>query len=250
MKLRLILLLCICSEFSYSQIANDNDQFFVFNKKWEPVDIKKAAYFLRVRQLGDSNWEWMYYNIYGPRVKLEHYKDTKRAIKNGNFVYYFPKGTIDSLGNYVNDQPDGEWRFLDAKEQLIRKKTYSNGVLLSDSSFTPKNDPAPSKKYEKKPGEIESEYPGGQSGWARFLNKNLHYPDRAINNTVQGEVSVQFIVDKEGNVTDPAINKSVEYPLDEEALRMMSICGKWTPAVQDGRLVRSYKRQPIIFKLD
>src|SRR4051812_6127762 len=50
--------------------------------------------------------------------------------------------------------------------------------------------------------EIESEYPGGAAAWQRYLNRNLRYPQEAIDNEVQGPVVVQFIVDKEGNVSD------------------------------------------------
>src|SRR5579863_9152907 len=107
MKIKLLFFLCIFFEFAHSQNPDDKDQFFVFDKKWQPVDIKKAAYFLRVRPVNDSNWEWTYYNLYGPRIKVEHYGDPKATIKSGKFVYYFPKGTIDSLGTYVNNKPDG-----------------------------------------------------------------------------------------------------------------------------------------------
>ncbi len=251
MKLKLLIILCIFFEFAHSQSAEDKDQFYVFDKKWQTVDIKKAVYFLRVRQTGDSDWEWMYYQIYGPRVKVENYKDAKAAIKNGKFTFYFPKGTIDSLGSYVNGAQDGEWNFLNEKGQRIRKKNYDNGILLTDSSFAPKETKEEKgKKYELKPGEAESEYPGGQSGWANFLNHNLHYPDRAMNSNSQGEVILQFIIDKDGSVIQPEINKSVEYSLDEEALRIIGICDKWTAAVQDNRKVKSYKRQPIVFKLN
>jgi len=100
--------------------------------------------------------------------------------------------------------------------------------------------------------EIESDYPGGQGAWARYLNKTLHYPDEAINNESQGTVIVQFIVDKEGNVSDvQAVGGSTsDQSLKDEAVRVIKKSGKWTPAVQNGRQVKSYKKQPIVFKLD
>jgi periplasmic protein TonB len=97
--------------------------------------------------------------------------------------------------------------------------------------------------------EIESEYPGGAAAWQRYLNRNLRYPQEAIDNEVQGAVVVQFIVDKEGNVSDvEAISGPNE--LRSEAVRVIKKSGKWTPAVQNGRQVKSYKKQPIVFRLE
>jgi protein TonB len=97
--------------------------------------------------------------------------------------------------------------------------------------------------------EIESEFPGGAAAWTRFLIKNLHYPEEAQNNEIQGDVIVQFIVDKEGNVSEvEAISGPNE--LREEAVRVIKKSGKWTPAVQNGRQVKSYKKQPIKFRLE
>lgn len=97
--------------------------------------------------------------------------------------------------------------------------------------------------------EIESEYPGGTSAWQRYLNKSLRYPQDAIDNEIQGTVVVQFIVDKEGMVSDvEAISGPNE--LREEAVRVIKKSGKWTPAVQNGRQVKSYKKQPITFRLE
>jgi protein TonB len=97
--------------------------------------------------------------------------------------------------------------------------------------------------------EIESEYPGGSAAWQRYLNKTLRYPQEAIDNEIQGTVVIQFIVDKEGNVSDvEAISGPEE--LRAEAQRVIKKSGKWTPAVQNGRQVKSYKKQPIVFRLE
>jgi len=97
--------------------------------------------------------------------------------------------------------------------------------------------------------EIESEFPGGSAAWMRYLNKNFRYPQDAIDNEIQGTVVVQFIVDKEGNVSDvEAVSGPSE--LRDEAVRVIKKSGKWTPAIQNGRQVKSYKKQPIVFRLE
>ena len=97
------------------------------------------------------------------------------------------------------------------------------------------------------PIEVESKYPGGMSAWSAFLNRNLNYPQDAIDNQVQGTVVVQFIVDAEGNISNiTAISGPEE--LRSSAIVVIKKSGKWEPALQNGRHVKSYKKQPITFK--
>lgn len=97
---------------------------------------------------------------------------------------------------------------------------------------------------------IESEYPGGMSAWQRYLTKNLpkYYSDDLVERGIQGRVVVQFIVDKEGNVSEV---QGIEGPAELRAIAETVIrkSGKWTPAIYNGRQVKSYKRQPVIFAL-
>jgi protein TonB len=96
--------------------------------------------------------------------------------------------------------------------------------------------------------EIESEYPGGTAAWQRFLYKNIRYPQEAVDQGIQGFVVVQFIVDKEGNVSNvEAVSGPQE--LRAEAVRVIKKSGKWTPAIQNGNKVKSYKKQPIGFRM-
>ncbi|HWK02066.1 MAG TPA: TonB family protein [Puia sp.] len=111
----------------------------------------------------------------------------------------------------------------------------------------------PEEDYDKTFIKVEQEsfYPGGMEAWKRYLNKNFRYPDEAQNNEIQGVVTVQFIVDKDGNVSDvQAVSGPEQGGLREEAVRVIKKSGKWTPAVQNGRQVKSYKKQPITFRLE
>lgn len=99
--------------------------------------------------------------------------------------------------------------------------------------------------------EIESSYPGGASAWSRYLNKTLKYPPEAQESEIQGTIIVQFIVDKEGNVSDvEAVSGPSTGGLRDEAVRVIKKSGKWEPAIQNGRKVKSYKKQPITFRLE
>jgi protein TonB len=99
--------------------------------------------------------------------------------------------------------------------------------------------------------EVEASYPGGDTAWIRFLNHTLHYPDDAVNNEIKGKVWVQFIVHADGMVTDvQAISGPTQGGLREEAVRVVKASGKWVPGMQNGRIVRSYKKIPIEFRLE
>jgi periplasmic protein TonB len=98
------------------------------------------------------------------------------------------------------------------------------------------------------PVEIESTYPGGMPAWRRFLIKTLNYPEEAKQNEIRGRVTVKFIVDGDGRVSNiEAISGPEE--LRSEAVRVIGKSGKWTPAVQNGNYVKSIKLQQIIFTL-
>lgn len=106
------------------------------------------------------------------------------------------------------------------------------------------NDDAPFTRVE-----IESQYPGGLSAWAAYLNRNLSYPQDAADKEIQGTVIIQFIVDMTGNVSDVnAISGPEE--LRAAAINVIKKSGKWTPAIQNGQKVKSYKKQPVAFRLD
>jgi protein TonB len=96
--------------------------------------------------------------------------------------------------------------------------------------------------------EVESNYPGGMNAWMRYLIKTLHYPEKVVEQMIQGTVMVEFIVDASGTVSKvEAISGPEE--LKDEAVRVIRKSGKWTPAIQNGREVRSYKKQGIVFRL-
>lgn len=96
--------------------------------------------------------------------------------------------------------------------------------------------------------EIESEFPGGAQAWQQFLGANLVYPEKAIKKIIQGTVVLQFIVDKDGSISDL---KALSGPdiLKQAALAAMQHSPRWIPAVQNDKPVKSYKKQAINFKL-
>lgn len=84
-----------------------------------------------------------------------------------------------------------------------------------------------------------------------YLNKYLLYPEAARENKVQGRLTAQFVVEKDGSITDIKVIKGEElqHGLPEEVIRVIKSMPKWTPGKQNGQPVRSYYMQPFNFAL-
>ena len=97
--------------------------------------------------------------------------------------------------------------------------------------------------------EIEAEYPGGTGAWRKFLERNLNGQVATDNSAPAGTytVVVRFIVAKDGSVSDITPETSVGYGMEGEAVRAIKKAPKWTPAQQNGNIVKAYRRQPITF---
>lgn len=94
------------------------------------------------------------------------------------------------------------------------------------------------------------EYPGGMAAAMEYIQKNIRYPETAKKNGTQGRVTVQFIVDKEGNVTEPKVIRAVDKDLDAEAIRLVGTMPKWKPGMQKGQAVAVKYTLPVMFRLE
>jgi protein TonB len=95
------------------------------------------------------------------------------------------------------------------------------------------------------------EFNGGdpKTEFAKYIAKHVQYPAIAEENHVHGLVVVQFVIDQNGNLTDPVILRSVDPALDAEALRVISASPLWTPGKQRNKPVRVTYQFPINFVL-
>ena len=97
--------------------------------------------------------------------------------------------------------------------------------------------------------EVKPEYPGGTKGLNRYLSDNLKYPDVARDNGITGIVTVSFIINEDGSVSNAKVERSIGGGCDQEALRIVSEMRKWKPAKQGGVPVAVYMKLPIVFQL-
>lgn len=92
------------------------------------------------------------------------------------------------------------------------------------------------------------EFPGGMLDMIEFINKNLTYPVEASKKKISGKVLIQFVVNKEGDLYDFKITKSVGYGCDEEATRVVKMMPKWIPGMNNNVPVSVRMALSISFK--
>jgi len=99
--------------------------------------------------------------------------------------------------------------------------------------------------------EIDASYPGGAGAWRNFLERNLRGETPVDNGASPGNytVIIQFVVDVAGNVSDVKPLTSLGFGMEQEAVRVLKKSGKWKPAIQNGREVKAYRKQPITFQV-
>ena len=93
------------------------------------------------------------------------------------------------------------------------------------------------------------EFPGGELALRKYIANAIKYPVIAQENGIQGKVYVQFVVDKDGGISDARIARGVDPSLDKEALRVVNALPKWKPGQQRGKPVRVSYTVPINFVL-
>lgn len=94
------------------------------------------------------------------------------------------------------------------------------------------------------------EFPGGTKALMQFLARNIKYPEDAEKNKTEGRVIVQFIVGKDGKISEETVVRSVSPSLDAEALRIIRLMPAWIPGKQRGKAVDIKFTLPITFRLE
>lgn len=94
------------------------------------------------------------------------------------------------------------------------------------------------------------EFPnGGMTALMKYLSDNIRYPEAAHKAGIQGRVTVQFVVGKDGSIGNVSILRGVNADLDAEAIRVISSMPKWKPGTQKGEPVKVKYTVPVMFRL-
>ncbi|MBY0535963.1 MAG: TonB family protein [Chitinophagaceae bacterium] len=228
----------------------EKETIFALDENFVGCEYSKSKFIYVRYKEHDSLYKWSLYHVAGALIRTEETKDEDGELTNGITCFYNKNGRIDSLHSYKNGIADGDYYYWNDTGAIAKIVNFKNGVFVKERYNLERSirTPLPSN-LEISGLEVESEYPGGISKWKRYLEKALEYPERALNLKKAGLVKVMFIVDSDGSIKDIRIFQSLEYSLDKQAMQVIQNSKKWTPAYQNGKYVKSYKIQPIIFAL-
>jgi len=220
---------------------------------------------------------------FGVLTNQSNYSDGKKTGLEQNF--HFKTGKPTSSGSYINGEKNGPWKFYSEgklKEEIIYDagskegdyKIYNpdgdivvQGIYKQDSLIETKvmieQDWAKLKSAPGKGGQMplfgdgcpdlqtyEEKQKCSQEKMLRFIYSNLKYPGVARENNVEGIAIAQFVVDKEGRVTDIEVVKGICSQIRTEVTRVLVKMPRWIPGVQDGENAKVLYTLPVSFKLE
>ena len=165
--------------------------------------------------------------------------------------------SIQGTGRYATTDEIGLFSIdADFNHYIIIRADGMENISMTVSPFLMNQNDAYPIVMRKKSGEkiyssVETmpEYPGGMKYFKRYIDRNLKYPEEAKRNKIEGVVVMQFVVEKNGDITSPKVVRRLEASLDSVAMNLIKGMPRWTPASDHGVKVRCKYSVPIAFKI-
>jgi periplasmic protein TonB len=152
-----------------------------------------------------------------------------------------PEQVVEELNVVENDEDESD---IDINSESGEDVAIEIDMSSFEDTKEEEVEPIPFASVEEKPT-----FPGGDKALLKYLAENTKYPEIAKENGIQGRVFVQFVIDKNGNVSQVSIARGVDPYLDKEAKRVVSTLPSWKPGKQRGIAVPVTYIVPINFKL-
>lgn len=171
-------------------------------------------------------------------VKIVEEVDKEKQIKDTEAV-------LDNTAQLGAENREGK---EDATKEAVKKEVVEEAppkVVDKPTAPVVKDEgPVNIAMVEQKPS-----FPGGDAAMYQWLSSNINYPAAASEEGVQGKVTVQFIVERDGHISGVKVVRGKHPALDAEAKRVVSKMPKWTPGRNNGQPVRVIYNLPVTFRL-
>ena len=175
------------------------------------------------------------------RIIMMNKKRTNRAGYFKYALFVFPAFALFMLGN-MSCTSEKKQADESVKEQSV--VPASDSVAAPVAAEVPETQDSVYTVVEQMP-----EFPGGVNKLLDFISQNLQYPASAMESCIQGRIIVQFVIEKDGSVSNIKVIRGIEPACDAEAVRVVKLMPKWTPGKQNGEPVRCEYTLPVTFRL-
>lgn len=163
---------------------------------------------------------------------------------NGVQVRWFPDGTVSAAGFWMKDTVKrGRWKHYFANGQVRAIQEYTDGKVTSAACYD--TDGTPLADCEDR----EATFAGSKEDWRRFLERNLDATVPLKQKAPPGtyRVRVSFNVALDGSLTDIQAKTKYGYGMEEEVIRLIKACPRWSPGKEFGKRVAMYRTQTVSF---
>lgn len=156
----------------------------------------------------------------------------------------------------VQEPPPAQEELKEAKIDVVSQEGIKDEGIVAPAVIDDGKGVVEEKKVEDENKifekvEIEASFKGGEGAWRKFLERNLNGNTPVDNGAAEGTytVYIQFVVSKDGSISDIKPLTNHGFGMEQEAMRVIKKAPSWTPAVQNGRSVNAYRKQPITFQV-
>jgi protein TonB len=160
------------------------------------------------------------------------------------------QGPDENATPIVTDDPVEEDQIMIPEDKLDQTGSQVEPTPIPTTIEPPVVNIPDDKTYNETQVTTQALFAGGSvENFRKWLSKNIHYPEDAISNDVNGKVFLQFTIDKTGNICDIKVLKGIHPVIDQAAIRALKSSPKWTAASKDGQPVRVSYFLPIAFQI-
>lgn len=191
-------------------------------------------------------------------VTNEPYPSDHRAFYDKEIpAVHFTTGRYPEHDTFKDTQSIIDYDTMERELEYIYNFTVALANVSSKIAFRPSDVPARGKSYDdvvayndcdQRPMFLNSQDP--RQFLEKWVYQYLKYPEKAVIDGIQGRVMVDFIIEKDGKVTDVRVVKGVSPELDAEAVKVVSASPKWKPGRVAGNKVRTSVTIPVEFRLE
>jgi protein TonB len=155
----------------------------------------------------------------------------------------------------VEEPPPAQEELKEAKIDVVTQEGIKDEGIVAPTVIDEGKQIIEEKKEDEnkifEKVEIEASFKGGEGAWKKYLERNLNANAPIDNGAPEGSytVYIQFVVSKDGSISDVKPLTNHGYGMEAEAVRVVKKGPAWVPAVQNGRSVNAYRKQPITFQV-